>query len=225
MSSGCVKCPRPRRFDSLLTRVGCFFLLAAAFAWSGNLAQAADGSQKYFSCTPEKRLIGQLKAIRLPAQMASEGDPSSYKGMFATDRLELVFHNRPYVLINLFEPFVFTAQGRTQHDGCKAFTFHFMNELVFFDYIHGTGNPYPAQQILVFDQNLKPLALPPAMDKTFRDSLNVKFHGDCISVVVESRAGLEFGCIRNRTYRVEKKTLFFSASGSKEYRVLCDIKT
>ena len=199
-------------------------LIAAGLSTATQFVQASDELGKHFNCLPDKRFQSELKMIRLTSVMASEGDPRSYKGVFSTDRLELVFKGRGSTFIELIEPFTFNAQSKTKHSACKNFAFRFMDGLVFFDYRYGSGNPYPPQQILVFDQKLKLLKLSPALKKIFNGSIDVEFRSDCISVVGESRADFEYGCIRNRTYVVEKKTLFFSASGTKEYRVLCDTK-
>jgi hypothetical protein len=199
-------------------------ILAGLFA-TQQAAQASDEPKKNFECVPEKRLQSELKTIRLPSLLNPEGNPAGYVGGFVADRLEFVRKGGGSWFIELEGPLFFNPRSKVKHTACENFAFRFMDDLVFFNYMHGTGNPYPAQQILVFDQKLKLLKLSPAMYKIFNQSLNVDFRGDCIEVVGELRGDFELGCIRNGTYVVEKKTICFVHTNSKEYRVLCDTKS
>ena len=203
--------------------IEAIFILVSLFV-AAQFAHASDETEKYFDCVPDKRLQGDLKIIRLSSIKNSEGSCRTYTGEFLADKLELVFKSRKSMFIELIGPITFSARSRIKHNACENFAFRFMDGSVFFDYRYGFGNPYPAQQILVFDQKLKPLKFSPPLEKIFKKSLDVEFRGDCISVVGELRGDFEFGCVRNSTYTTEKKTKYFSTTDPKEYRVLCDIK-
>jgi hypothetical protein len=169
---------------------------------------------------------GKTISVRLPAERSGEppekGQPD-LAGSFATDFVVLNLLDDFSVSIKLDEPLVFNVRSQALHTGCEQFKWKSMGDVTLFEYIHGTGNPYPAQQLMYArgtTPNFKNLwALLAGGEAAFYES--VKDHPDCLAGLAKGDGEVERWCYADGKLEQTRK-MFKVSHAEGEFRYTCD---
>lgn len=200
-------------------------VLSLVLAMDCAVAAPEATSETYFFCEPPANLKDRVALIRLPSQVVSEIDEKyPYRGGFSANRLELQLSDRRTITIRLAEELGFNAASKSKHDACKAFHFHVVDDWIFFDYVWGNGNPYPAQQVAVSDRNKLGFYPLEFFGGAFKQVYFADFDVRQGCLTLHRERDVERGCFRSGTYVVEDRTIDFSSKVTgKNYRFVCHL--
>lgn len=177
-----------------------------------------------FECGVPESLRGKAVNVFLDASRVGEVSEEAVlalKGRFAAYAVGLTLRDGTTVSIDLDEPMAFTAKGQTLHTGCEQFKWASMGNLTLFEYAHGAGNPYPAQQLMYSHgatpdfKNLRPLL---AGGK----GVFYEREGDrCLTGLVQGDGEVDRWCYQSGKLHQTRKMLTASLTDGK-YRFVCD---
>lgn len=177
-----------------------------------------------FECGVPESLRGKAVNVFLDASRVGEVSEEAMlalKGRFAAYAVGLTLRDGTTVSIDLDEPMGFTAKGLAHHTGCEQFKWASMGNLTLFEYAHGAGNPYPAQQLMYSlgptpdFKNLRPLL---AGGK----GVFYEREGDrCLTGLVQGDGEVDRWCYQSGKLYQTRKMLTASLTDGK-YRFVCD---
>ncbi len=216
--------PAMRRTAKLLPGLLLAALLGACEKDEPLPYAAVPQADATFECGVPESLRGKAVNVFLDASRvgeASEEAVLALKGRFAAYAVGLTLRDATTVSIDLDEPMGFTAKGQALHTGCEQFKWASMGDLTLFEYTHGAGNPFPAQQLMYSHgptpdfKNLRPLL-------TGSTAAFYEREGDrCLTGLVQGDGEVDRWCYQSGKMHQTRKMLTASLSDGK-YRFVCD---
>lgn len=160
--------------------------------------------------------------MNLVARGAGENTSSS-SGAFSSFSVLLKWEDDSENEIVLDEPYEFTATDPIHHGGCESFRFHAVGDLVFFDYSYGTGNPYPAQQVLYLAPAENEFQELDELDTSLSEGY-LEFGGsDCIEILMKGYGVMRRMCVLESRLTLHVKRLDAQLQENSWHTFLCDL--
>lgn len=185
-------------------------------------AQETGPDLLYFTCRVPRLLADRVTAMNLVAQVAGE-NTDSRSGIFSTLAVLLTWSDGSEDEIVLDESYGFTAKDPVHHNGCDDFHFHAVGDLLFFDYSYGTGNPYPAQQVLYLQPGEHEFRGLDRLGFTLDDGY-LEFQGnDCIETLVKGDGVVQRVCVLDGRMALFAKRLEAELQEDSRHSFLCDL--
>ncbi|MES2402094.1 MAG: hypothetical protein V4573_19035 [Pseudomonadota bacterium] len=177
-------------------------------------------------CPVPESLLGKVVAVRLSAERVGEPpekDQPPLEGGFGTNAVDLTLSNGANIPIRLDEPMFFSVKSHTVHTGCEQFRWKSLGDVTVFEYIYGTGNPYPPQQ-LMYSRGSPPKfkslwELLTANEAAFYEI--EKSNPACLSGLAKGDGEVERWCYEDGKLNLNRKMLRQSFADG-EYRFACD---
>jgi hypothetical protein len=177
-----------------------------------------------FECGVPESLRGKVVNVFLDGSRTGEVPEKALlalEGSFAAYAVGLTLQDGTTVSIDLDEPMGFTAKGLAHHTGCEQFKWASMGNLTLFEYVHGAGNPFPAQQ-LMYSQSATPEFKNLRALLTGGKAAFYEREGDrCLTGFVQGDGEVDRWCYQSGKLHQTRKMLRGSLPDS-EYRFVCD---
>lgn len=180
----------------------------------------ADAS---FECPVPESLRGKVTNIFVEGSRIGEpsGNELALEGSFVAYTVGLTLQDGSSTSIQLEDTMNFSAKGLAHHTACEQFKLKSLGNLTLFEYTHGGGNPYPAQQLMYSrgaTPNFKDLhALLGKDSPGFFESQGER----CLAGLVKGDGEVQRWCYQDGKLHLTRKMLDASVAGS-EYRFVCD---
>jgi len=178
-----------------------------------------------FECPVPESLQGKVESVFLPASRVGEPPEKGWAGLegdFEANSVDLTLPSGSSVSIKLDEPVAFAVMSQA-HTGCEQFKWKSLGDVTLFEYIHGAGNPYPAQQ-LMYSRGSTPKfmslwALLGAGDVAFYEG--VKDRPGCLAGLAKGDGEVERWCYADGKLEQTRK-MFKVSHPEGEFRYTCD---
>jgi hypothetical protein len=182
---------------------------------------ATESKQKLFQRPVSAFVRDRFVAVQMSATGGGEKFGESWHGLFQAPSIVIKLASRKMTEIEVAD-FSFFSTGPGQHDACGKLVFRDVAGRICFDYMYGTGNPYPPQIVKYLDEDADEFV---SADNIFKEADPAFLDFDkkgCVSAVTNREPLKGCVCFRDGRYAWERIRLDYSTQ-QKSYSFECDL--